>query len=1131
MLILKNQKLIRKNQKIDFQESSTLSGCRGFSFQQGLHVLSKPTSYSNSTIYFYHILVVYQPIATMHSPDVSNGSDDKKEEQPPSMPEQEIPDVLSNGTRDKKEAADPFPATEDSHSVRASEELEEPRPASEELEEPRPAEAVSSNNTRKDLMRRTFNLLAFGTVFDTPETSIPTMNRVSKKQSTRRNIDNIIHVLRHWDTGDNEYQTKVLFRQKNKNGYTWAKKFSMKKRSIQGEESYILQMNTGRGGREVIAVEDMFDAIYDAHGHVSHKKVAPTFNQLKKTYYSITEDLVKIYINSVCTICGMTRKKKRSVKGAATPIISSQYRARIQADLVDYRYDPRVDHNNVTLKWLLVVKDHFTKFSWIRTLRSKEAKLVAAEITRLFCEIGWPLIFHHDNGSEFIAKVVRDILEGEPLVCTVTGQPRKPTDQGSVERLNQEVKKVMDHEIMMAKERGVEDPSWVDLIPQTTVTMNNTVSYGNNQLTPYQHVYGMDYDCPIITMPLGDMAKLKTVADLAAYAQNYDGVTDFLKEQGYDVEKMLFAKKDGVGMPDELMLERHVSVGECVSKENLVGEGKGDLDEIKGELHEGDDFSKIVESKVESNTNFTVSKTRTLRRAVDALQLRPQMVQLEGETEQFKFVLADLSCDHCKNVGTNLLHLSIGENAYYTFCESSSERWWEISVLLLFGVCQFHQVHRNDMIFLDCTTPNVKSNPLPLTLPSAVESVVSVVLKDSHYAVLEFVLDKKKVNVYDGLKVPVRKWAKHIDYILKQIGGRRNEWKEMQVHKFHGRPIFQPDGHNCGPVACMVMWGLFNPGSTTFTEAWKSSNMVSTFRRAVVKEMKGCLKEFEDMFVVRSRSDLITFDNDETEGTGEAGIPDCSICLSSANTSFNNVTSLPQCSHIFHDLCIIEWQKQSLSCPLCKKVPVDVDADNAPLCQFLNTVEKRQVSDKKRKVTQTKQAEKMKRLRGECVTVDVGDTVRVRVPKVDKAPCKSMDLLGVVLMVRDKTKSITVATRHGIIGRGSRTNRSPLFLTPDRYEVIGKLQSLHKDLASIQDQVKGKANFNSRDLGYISMAAAHKKEYAPKTVTNSQSKLKWGSRKCKCKARCNPKKCGCLREGFLCGSGCGCGGTCEDAAN
>jgi hypothetical protein len=194
-------------------------------------------------------------------------------------------------------------------------------------------------------------------------------------------------------------------------------------------------------------------------------------------------------------------------------------------------------------------------------------------------------------------------------------------------------------------------------------------------------------------------------------------------------------------------------------------------------------------------------------------------------------------------------------------------------------------------------------------------------------------------------------------------------------------------------------------------------------------------------------------------------------------------------------------------------------------------VEKRQVSDKKRKVTQTKQAEKMKRLRGECVTVDVGDTVRVRVPKVDKAPCKSMDLLGVVLMVRDKTKSITVATRHGIIGRGSRTNRSPLFLTPDRYEVIGKLQSLHKDLASIQDQVKGKANFNSRDLGYISMAAAHKKEYAPKTVTNSQSKLKWGSRKCKCKARCNPKKCGCLREGFLCGSGCGCGGTCEDAAN
>jgi len=53
-----------------------------------------------------------------------------------------------------------------------------------------------------------------------------------------------------------------------------------------------------------------------------------------------------------------------------------------------------------------------------------------------------PLIFHTDNGGEFVSKIVySELLRMNPGIVMVTGRPYTPSDRGSVERGNQDVKR------------------------------------------------------------------------------------------------------------------------------------------------------------------------------------------------------------------------------------------------------------------------------------------------------------------------------------------------------------------------------------------------------------------------------------------------------------------------------------------------------------------------------------------------------------------------------------------------------------------------------------------------------------------------------------------------------------------
>lgn len=62
---------------------------------------------------------------------------------------------------------------------------------------------------------------------------------------------------------------------------------------------------------------------------------------------------------------------------------------------------------------------------------------------KIFLEFGAPHILQSDNGREFTASIIEEIVSYWPDCKIVHGRPRHPQSQGSIERSNQDVKNML----------------------------------------------------------------------------------------------------------------------------------------------------------------------------------------------------------------------------------------------------------------------------------------------------------------------------------------------------------------------------------------------------------------------------------------------------------------------------------------------------------------------------------------------------------------------------------------------------------------------------------------------------------------------------------------------------------------
>ena len=192
---------------------------------------------------------------------------------------------------------------------------------------------------------------------------------------------------------------KAVERKKSPSDYALLKKYDVA-RTEDGKEILIMK-NSVEPYLRYISVAEIFDTIYDAHVKVCHGGQKRTYREVKKTAANVTHEQVAQFM-SYCVTCEEKRSFKEK-KRVVRQITSLGYGERGQVDLIDMRSCKAGDK----FCYILHYQDHFTKFSVLNAMVSKQTSEVSSHLYEIFTLMGAPKILQSDNGNEFVGAPLK----------------------------------------------------------------------------------------------------------------------------------------------------------------------------------------------------------------------------------------------------------------------------------------------------------------------------------------------------------------------------------------------------------------------------------------------------------------------------------------------------------------------------------------------------------------------------------------------------------------------------------------------------------------------------------------------------------------------------------------------------
>lgn len=137
-------------------------------------------------------------------------------------------------------------------------------------------------------------------------------------------------------------------------------------------------------------------------GHLGQFK---TYCKIKEIFYykGMRADL-KMRV-AQCEICSMSKPAQKQEFGHLSSDVASRPLEKVFVDFVGPL--PRTQRGN---RFVLVVVDAFSKFTWLIPTRSATANVVVCELRRLFQNFSLPQIVASDNGKHFVGRVVKQFL-------------------------------------------------------------------------------------------------------------------------------------------------------------------------------------------------------------------------------------------------------------------------------------------------------------------------------------------------------------------------------------------------------------------------------------------------------------------------------------------------------------------------------------------------------------------------------------------------------------------------------------------------------------------------------------------------------------------------------------------------
>lgn len=233
-----------------------------------------------------------------------------------------------------------------------------------------------------------------------------------------------------------------------------------------GSDRLIKPIGEDKKLRFYVSKEDLFEVINEIHVSSGHGGRNRTKYDANEKYANITKEAIMVYL-PLCAVCQKKSSNKR--KGLVSkPIVEKKFNSRAQLDLIDMQSQ---EYNGY--RFIFNYQDHLTKFVSLRPLKTKTAEEVAFNLLKVYTIFGAPAILHHDNGREFVNKVLVELHNMWDDIKIVRRKPRHSQSQGSVERANRDVEEMLS--AWMQEKNSRDWPNGLDIVQ---FRKNNTFHSG-----------------------------------------------------------------------------------------------------------------------------------------------------------------------------------------------------------------------------------------------------------------------------------------------------------------------------------------------------------------------------------------------------------------------------------------------------------------------------------------------------------------------------------------------------------------------------------------------------------------------------------------------------------------------------
>ncbi|RVE42516.1 hypothetical protein evm_012838 [Chilo suppressalis] len=226
--------------------------------------------------------------------------------------------------------------------------------------------------------------------------------------------------------------TKSSGQRRTAMNYYWMNKYDI---MTDGNEDCLILKRPKTDGSiiRILPREQYFDVLAEIHKSSGHGGRDKILYEIKNKYY-IPKKAVEIFV-SLCPACESKREERGgSNKVIVTkPVVTCDFNSIGQVDLLDFQ-----SCSDGEYKWLLNYQDYATKFLNLRPLKTKGAVEVASELMKIFLTFGAPNILQSDNGREFTANIIKEIVAMWPECKIVLGNSRD-----SDERINEDVENML----------------------------------------------------------------------------------------------------------------------------------------------------------------------------------------------------------------------------------------------------------------------------------------------------------------------------------------------------------------------------------------------------------------------------------------------------------------------------------------------------------------------------------------------------------------------------------------------------------------------------------------------------------------------------------------------------------------